>query len=712
MANLGAESLSMLFPLGARIVPAFVVGGAAVGAVAGPVGSTATGVAGLIGGTGAVTGAVATGFAAGALGGMSVSAFMMEWGNSILEVGTEKGYNWADPQSAMLAYQDQSVWDEGTDRGVKRGIPIAAASWLSSAVAGRLFVGNKFMPKGTQLAMFGAERAIVDPAFEALGETAALIASGQYTGSVQDMKEISAEALGAVGMSTPTGAIALGSRMAMNSRMELGLQLMNPRFMAAQQVSNKRLLEWTDNAEKLGKITPEMAQDIRLGIGHRRTANELLGLPLDAKPSSNSGAVGRIMQLLEAKEELEKSGSSVFSEKIREITEEIALVAETGKPIGTGQVNLRDIEARTQRRRPSVYFSGRNQVSREQFVKDLETLTPRQLKKSRVFFDPFTAEKLKEKQDALQEQKSGTVDVGEQAQAGPGVDQEVRVETVEATEEDVAQAKDGDLDEQREEAIRTTITTKLLNEEPLTPAEQEFYNEFEDVFTEDLEAARAFRDGVPEADETATPETSEESKDGVTTVRRNTTELNETQKAIGAKAVLAARALRKNFPGVKIILHDNTESFNEAAKRLGLQQNGRGFYGFDSKEIHINLVNAGTNTVAHEAFHAALRNSIADGDVQALMSDFVDTLKKVIPADSDLAKKLDAFSQQYGDNFTNEEYVAEFFGIITDAYPKADTKTKGVIARFIERLAKLIGVDITLPKDLSLIHISEPTRPY
>ena len=116
-------------------------------------------------------------------------------------------------------------------------------------------------------------------------------------------------------------------------------------------MSNKRLLKWTDNAEKLGKITSEMAQDIRLGIGHRRTANELLGLPLDAKPSSNSGAVSRIMQLLEAKEELEKSGSSVFSEKIREITEEIALVAETGKPIGTGQVNLRDIQARTQHHR-------------------------------------------------------------------------------------------------------------------------------------------------------------------------------------------------------------------------------------------------------------------------------------------------------------------------------------------------------------------------
>ncbi len=507
IANLSAESLSMLFPLGVRIVPAFAAGGFVTGFVAGgPVGSVAGGTASLLGGGGAVVGGVATGFAAAALGGMSVSAFMMEWGNSILDVGTEKGYNWADPQSAMLAYQDESVWSEGTDRGIKRGIPIAAASWLSGAVAGRLFVGGKFMPKGQQLLLFGAERAIVDPAFEAAGETAALMASGRYTGSVQDIKEISAEALGAVGMSTPTGAVALARRMANNSRFELGLKLMDPSFMARQEVSNKRLQKWVDKAEKLGKITPEMAQDIRAGIGHRRTANELLGLPLDARPSTNVNAVARIMKLLEAKEELEKAGANIFSEKIKEITEEIAIVAETGKPIGTGGVNLQDINARTQRRRPPIYMVGRNQVSRETFLQNLDKLGRRQLSKARVYNDPSVQLLLElKKKDAVQKRKAKKVPVRDEPGVSPEVAEEVQ-DFTEASQEDLQAEEEGTLTDTRRELILSDIARKLEEQERLSDVEQQFYDNNRDEidgFTneETGEYTPGLRDEIREAGE-------------------------------------------------------------------------------------------------------------------------------------------------------------------------------------------------------------------
>jgi hypothetical protein len=682
MANLAAESLSMLFPLGTRIVPAFAALGAGVGfAAGGPVGSVAAGAAGLVGATGAVGGAIGTGFAAAALGGMSVSAFMMEWGNSILEVGNEKGYDWADPQSSMLAYMDDSVWREGTDRGIKRGIPIAAASWLSGAVAGRLFVGSKFMPRGSQLLAFGAERAIVDPAFEAAGEFAALVASGQYTGSVQDMKEISAEALGSVGASTPTGAVSLGRRMANNSRMELGLRLMDPKFMAEQEVSNRRLQKWVDNAERVGKITPEMAQDIRLNIGNRRTANELLGLPLDAKPSKNTNAVARIMKLLEAKQELEKANKEgTFTEKIKEITEEIALIAETGKVASTTQVNLSEIEARTQRRRAPVYFAGKNRVDRATFLNNLDTLTTRQLKKSRVYNDPEVAFRLKIKQDAVQESKTTEVPTRDTAGVSPKVGEEVR----EVTEEDFQAKEEGSIDPAREANIIKSIAEKLEADLELSEVEESFLAESQDQVTEEREAIRATAAEIEVA--------------GEPTTLAERVKISELRKLVSN----AKKSLAKSFPDANIIIHAKKDSYQAAARENGLSgESSAGFLGTDNKTIHIFAPLASETTVAHETFHVILRNSIDSAQVQELMGEFVTTLKKFIPSDNPLAAKLDRFQQLYDAGQMNEEYVAEFFGELAAAYPTMTRKGKTIVARFLERLGKLLNMDLKLPANFT-----------
>jgi hypothetical protein len=106
-AALTAESLGQLLPIWFRILPATF-----------GVATTTLGAAGM-GALAAVTTV-----------GMPVSELALEMGNAILEVGERKGYDWADPNSALLALNDESVWKEGADRGYKRGIPIALTGML------------------------------------------------------------------------------------------------------------------------------------------------------------------------------------------------------------------------------------------------------------------------------------------------------------------------------------------------------------------------------------------------------------------------------------------------------------------------------------------------------------------------------------------------------------------------------------------------------
>ena len=66
-----------------------------------------------------------------------------------------------------------------------------------------------------------------------------------------------------------------------------------------------------------------------------------------------------------------------------------------------------------------------------------------------------------------------------------------------------------------------------------------------------------------------------------------------------------------------------------------------------------------------------------------------------------MAAYLDKFQKLYDAGQMNEEYVAEFFGELAAAYPTLDTKGKSVIARFVERLGKLLGIDLKLSPDLT-----------
>lgn len=682
-AAITAESLGQLLPIWAKVLPVAAVGGAIYGgATAGPGGS-------IIGTLGAVG---ATALESAFMIGMPISELALEMGNATLEVGERMGYDWSDPNSALKALNDEKLWADATQRGLERGIPIASMGLLSNFFIGAAVGRSASLASTGERVLRGAGTGLIaEPATEALGEYMAIQTTGEYTGSTANFREIMAEAIGAVGMGvsmgTAFGAVGYAKQKLQESNFDLAIKLMDPMVLGAENVSGQRIMNWANKMEKLGQITPEQAAVIRRNTGLRRDANELLGRNPDSRPGTKGKVVGRLMQLLEAKENLDSRGRNaklIFGKRISEINDEIAYIAEN-QSLPDEQVNLEGIGLRTEYDKAGAYkFNGKN-VSRQDFLNKLQEATPRQLRKALVYNDPAVSAELKAKRDAISKRETTEVPVGKRTGFGPEVDEEVR----EITQEVINEQSEGKLDEDEIENLLAPIAAKKARGEKLTDLEQQFAE------TNSSLLKRVEKD-LSDLDKlVADPSTQEQ--EGVSVIGK----LTDRGKAVGKQARKAAKALRAAFPEVKIVLHADDASFVEAAKGLGLKGTGRAFYGFESKEIHVHTGRAKNTTVAHEAFHAALRNSVDKSEVQALMGDFVTTLKKVIPADSELGTKLDKFARDYKENRVDEEYVAEFFGELAAAYPTLDRKGKTAIARFLERLSNLIGIDLTLTPDLT-----------
>lgn len=686
-----AESLGQLLPLWRDVALPMGVAGAAIGTGAGLLPGTAFGaVGGFLGGAAIGTFNV----------GMPLSELALEMGNAVLDTGERMGYDWSDPNSALLALEDKEMWSRATERGLERGIPIAGMGALSNYFIGKAVGQTSAIASTAQrLARGVGTGLVVEPVTEGIGETLALMTSGEYTGSVQNYKEIAAESIGAIGMGIGMGSAAASfgimKRTVNNKNFELAVNLMRPEFLAKETASNTRVVEWANKMKKLGKITAEQAQYIIENVGFRRQANELLGLKPDSRPGKNPVVMGRLMRLLEAKAELESSGKGVFTEKIKEITEEIAMIAETGKVQAAG-ANLLPIKARIEGRRPGSYkLNGKNRTKQE-FIDGLEKASLRQLRKAKVFFDLETSLKL---YDAIQKRKAEKVPIRKRAGFGKEVDEEVSLEPI--TQEELDAKAEDRLNVEREKYIVAQIAEKVLSGEDLSEIENQYYERYKDEV--DLAAQE-----LKEYDEQYQAPDRNEGDPYVGGLNEDydpDTQLDKKQRFVRRQAQRAVASMRERFPQVKLILHSNEERYQaEYSKSGGVgTTNAPGFYSWNDKAIHINLSskNLKFSTVPHEAFHAILRNSIGSADVAALMQEFVVALRKVIPADSDLARDLDKFQAMYETKAMDEEFVAEFFGRLTAAYPTMNRKGKTVIARFLERLGKLIGFEVELPRSLT-----------
>ena len=161
------------------------------------------------------------------------------------------------------------------------------------------------------------------------------------------------------------------------------------------------------------------------------------------------------------------------------------------------------------------------------------------------------------------------------------------------------------------------------------------------------------------------------------------------------RANKARKSINKLLPGVKIILHKNQESYGKFVKTAS-----RGAYDPNTNTIHINVPKATGKTVAHEVFHAVLKNKLgAEVNLQKASKIMVKALRKAIAKSNNLTADQIAEFETYtknfeGTEFQNEESLAEFIGILADNYTSLDVPQKNIVQKFINAVAKIVGIDV------------------
>jgi len=182
-------------------------------------------------------------------------------------------------------------------------------------------------------------------------------------------------------------------------------------------------------------------------------------------------------------------------------------------------------------------------------------------------------------------------------------------------------------------------------------------------------------------------------------INRGKKKVTKSAKVLGTENTIikiaqrGAKAISKLLPKTRIILHETTEEFEKFAAP------GRGEYKKSADVIHINLEKASITTVPHEIFHAVFLNKVKTNlEAAKLAETMMKSVRKALPATNELAIRIDKFADKYKDkpNVQNEERLAELIGILSSEYKTLTKPNKNKVVKFIENLAKKLGVDLKI----------------
>ena len=164
-----------------------------------------------------------------------------------------------------------------------------------------------------------------------------------------------------------------------------------------------------------------------------------------------------------------------------------------------------------------------------------------------------------------------------------------------------------------------------------------------------------------------------------------------TRNVVKSLAKTGAKSIQKLFPDTKIILHESSNEYEKFATK-----NSKGEFVPNENIIHIDLNKAVATTVPHEIFHATLFNKIkTDENVSKLANTLMISVRKALPKKSEIAKRIDSFALNYDEqSVQNEERLAELMGILASDYDSLAKPEKNKIIKFIQDVAKAIGIDI------------------
>lgn len=194
--------------------------------------------------------------------------------------------------------------------------------------------------------------------------------------------------------------------------------------------------------------------------------------------------------------------------------------------------------------------------------------------------------------------------------------------------------------------------------------------------------------------------TSEEDVSAVEQKYDRTTEADKFTIIDAAKKVQSA--LQNTFKDLNIVLHDTNESF---LAESGASQVGRGAFNRKQNTIHINLQEADRSTLAHEAFHAMLRNTLSRGKWEAETKKMFEAVLPDIKGTT-LEKELEDFISNYDTNVQNEERLTQMFARLAETETQFKATTRQKVKDWINKVANSINMNnIFTDKDIQDLEV-------
>jgi len=252
----------------------------------------------------------------------------------------------------------------------------------------------------------------------------------------------------------------------------------------------------------------------------------------------------------------------------------------------------------------------------------------------------------------------------------------------------------GNIDQQIQQIdnqIEQVLTKEQTVEEPIPDfvEEQEQEVETETQLTEEQQDIDAFF-GEEVEETTETVESNLSVNRAGETVEKGAEQIQR-ENNVTKIARTAASAIKNLLPNTRIVIHENESEY------LKFAAPGRGELIGDT--IHINLSKATGTTVPHEVFHAVFLSKIkTDPKAAQVAEKMMMSVRKTLSNDSELARRIDTFAESYQDvsELQNEERLAELIGIMASEYQTLTKPQKNIVIKFIEDLARTLGVDLNL----------------
>lgn len=161
-------------------------------------------------------------------------------------------------------------------------------------------------------------------------------------------------------------------------------------------------------------------------------------------------------------------------------------------------------------------------------------------------------------------------------------------------------------------------------------------------------------------------------------------------------------ALQKAIPGLNIVLHESPDSF---VQESGAGQVGRGAFNRKQNTIHINLQDADRTTLAHEAFHAMLRNVVNKGRWESETKKMFEAVLPDIKGTT-LEKELEDFISNYDINVQNEERLTQMFARIAETETQFKATTRQKVKDWVNKVARAINRDnVFTDKDIQDLEV-------